>query len=229
LAVVIAENLGVPDINLEDLGVVIPGSSGINLTDTYELYEITASNDLKAKVSDETVAINDGLSCLSKEDGLKHISIETEYENLKSVSICQVYDNSGITDCNSGTTFEFDGESFKDPNYTHSNTMNADRIGVNSDGLYKVHYNISHINQSYSRKNVRVFCTINDLTMINPSLSYAYSRNTVDKFATNSATFFVELDAGDFITLVCERAGSSGSAISEAEGCWLIIEKVRDR
>jgi len=144
-----------------------------------------------------------------------------------SVFICQVYDASGITDCNSGVLFPFDGESFKDLNYTHSNTIEPERVVVNSGGIYKVHYNISHVNQTGSRKNIRVFCVINDLTMINPSLSYSYSRDSIDRYATNSASFFVLLNEGDYITVTCEQAGSSGSAISEAEGCWLMMEKMR--
>lgn len=167
-------------------------------------------------------------STISGVDPIKSYHLATKYYVDTTASICQVYDNSGITDCNSGVVFPFDGESFKDLNYTHSNTINPERVVVNSSGIYKVHYNISHINQTSSRKNIRTFCVINDSVMINPSLSYAYSRNTIDKWATNSASFFVLLNEGDYITLVCEQAGSAGFAISEAEGCWLMMEKVRN-
>jgi len=87
MAVIIAKNTSMLDIILEDLGVIIPGSSIINLTNIYELYEITASDDLKTKVSIETVIINDGVSDLSMEDGLKHISQETIYEDDPDMSI----------------------------------------------------------------------------------------------------------------------------------------------
>lgn len=82
MAVIIAKNTSTLDIILEDLGVIIQGFSMINLTDTYELYEIIASDDLKTQVSIETIVINDGVNDLSKEYGLRHISIETEYEDL---------------------------------------------------------------------------------------------------------------------------------------------------
>lgn len=147
---------------------------------------------------------------------------------IPSGSICQIYDSTGGIPCNSGQEIPFDAENFKDSNYEHSNTVDPEQLGVKSPGIYKVYYNISHINQTSSRKNVRSFCVINGITFIAQSISYSYSRNTNDAHASNSAQFFISLNNGDYITIVCEQAGSSGSALSEAESSWLMIEKIRD-
>jgi len=87
MSFIIAKNTSILDIILEDLGVIIPGSSMINLTDTYELYEIIASEDLKTQVSIGTIVINDGVNDLGMEDGLKHISQETVYEDDPDMNI----------------------------------------------------------------------------------------------------------------------------------------------
>ena len=225
---VIAKNVTTFDINLEDMGFTISALSTVNLTDIFSLNDVTESNDLKTNVENENIIINDGVKDLGKEDGLYHITYETAYEDMKEISICQVYDISGTTNCNSGVNFPFDAESFKDSNYEHSNVNSPDKIIVKSKGVYKIFYNISHINKNNVRKNIRTFCVINDTIMINPSLSYSYSRNKANPYATNSAYFFVFLNSGDYITVVCEQAGESGSTISEAEACWLTIEKIRN-
>ena len=87
MSIIIAKNTNVLDIILEDLGIVIPGSSILNLTDTYELYEIIASDDLKTQVFNQTIIINDGTTDLSKEDGLNHISQETVYEYSPDMNV----------------------------------------------------------------------------------------------------------------------------------------------
>ena len=82
---IILKNLITSDVKIEDLGIIIPGSSVYNLTDTFKLHEIVASDDLKTKINDETLIINDGVIDLNKEDGLKHITYETVYEDKLQV------------------------------------------------------------------------------------------------------------------------------------------------
>lgn len=96
MALIIATNSEALDIVLGDLGIIIPGASVVNLTDTYELYEIIASDDLKTQVSIGTIVISDGSNDLSKEDGLKHISQKTVYENDPNI-IVQTSSEESIT------------------------------------------------------------------------------------------------------------------------------------
>ncbi len=87
MVIIVIKNTNILDEVLEDLGIIVPGSSIINLTDMYELYEITASNDLKTQVSIDTLVINDGVNDLNREDGLKHISQGTVYEDDPGIDI----------------------------------------------------------------------------------------------------------------------------------------------
>lgn len=69
------------DIMLEGLGIAIPGSSIINLTDSFEWHKIASSDYLKVKIKLEEVVINDGINDLNKEDGLNHVTYETKYKD----------------------------------------------------------------------------------------------------------------------------------------------------
>lgn len=92
---VLAKNTTTSDITLEDLGVIIPGSSILDLTETYAFYEITASKDLKTQISNGNVIINDSINDLSMENSLKHIGEESIYED--ELKIDRTVDNTEST------------------------------------------------------------------------------------------------------------------------------------
>lgn len=95
---VIVKNTNISDVKLEDLGITVPGSSVYNLTDTFELHEVVSSDDLKIKVTEDILIINDGYNDLSKEDGLKHITYETVYEDkLQSEKIVDLTESSSYS------------------------------------------------------------------------------------------------------------------------------------
>ena len=60
MPIVFVKNTTIVDIVIEDLGIIIPGSSITNLTETFEFYEITSSDDLKNQISAGDLIINDG-------------------------------------------------------------------------------------------------------------------------------------------------------------------------
>ena len=95
MPIVFVKNTTILDIVLEDLGIIIPGSSIMNLTETFEFYEITSSDDLKNQISDGNVIINDGVVDLSKDNGLKHVSQESIFED--ELKINRIVDNSEST------------------------------------------------------------------------------------------------------------------------------------
>lgn len=79
--IVIAKNITVSNIIIEDLGIEIPSGAQIDLTEFFEKIEIGNSDDLDSKVSSGNIVINDGTNDLSITNGLKHINFETEYED----------------------------------------------------------------------------------------------------------------------------------------------------
>jgi len=93
--------------------------------------------------------------------------------------------------------------------------------------LYKVTYNISWADSDINRRNVRAYCRINGTTTIVPSVSYAYARNTTDARATNTACFYVNLNSGDYIEVLCEQSGTGGTARTIANESWITIEFIR--
>ena len=84
--IVIVKNDTTSVITIEDLGIEISGSGQVTLSDISNLSEIISSNDLKSLVSNSTLIINNGINDLSVEDGLKYISINTDYEDEYNVS-----------------------------------------------------------------------------------------------------------------------------------------------
>jgi hypothetical protein len=144
--------------------------------------------------------------------------------------ICQVYDSSGGTDCNvatPGTAIPFDAQTNVDSMFTHSTTTNPSRVTCTRPGLYKITYSISWEDSDANRRDVRSYCRINGTTTLTPSAAYAYGRNTTDAEATNSTTFLTTLSANDYVEVMCEQAGTAGTAPTIADESWLLIEFVR--
>lgn len=85
MATIIAKNVGEFDIMIEDLGINVPKSNQIELvgdTGVFNIFEVTSSTNLKEHVTNETIVINDGLIDLSVENGIKHLTLVTEYEGV---------------------------------------------------------------------------------------------------------------------------------------------------
>ncbi len=81
MAIVIAKNVDVSDVTIEDLGTVIPLGDQETLTDNYSFVEVCDSKDLKTLVQNGNIVINDGTEDLGMADGLKHIGLKSEYED----------------------------------------------------------------------------------------------------------------------------------------------------
>lgn len=86
MSTIIAKNNTGSDIFLKDLGVTVPASSSLNLTEIIEVERITESDNLKTEVTSGDITINDGTNDLSISDGLLHIKFETEYEDESTKS-----------------------------------------------------------------------------------------------------------------------------------------------
>ena len=73
LPIIIAKNQTIGDIYLENVGLTIPGSGDITLTDFAHFYEIAADAVLNQAVVDGDVIINDGISDLSLDESLAYL------------------------------------------------------------------------------------------------------------------------------------------------------------
>jgi hypothetical protein len=81
MSTIIAKNDSTAEIFIDDLGIGVPALDEINLTQLFEKEEIVGSDDLDTLVSNGLLIINDGTDDLSISDGLKHINLQTEYED----------------------------------------------------------------------------------------------------------------------------------------------------
>ena len=85
-AIIIAINVTLSDINIDDLGITIAASgspdSSRTLSDLYTTFEIVSSDNLKTEVIAEDIVINDGSGDLSVDDALQQLKIETEKEDV---------------------------------------------------------------------------------------------------------------------------------------------------
>jgi hypothetical protein len=143
--------------------------------------------------------------------------------------IAQVYEQAGGLDVNQNTATPvgFDAVTRLDSAYAHNPAANNSRIFVNFAGWYRVSYNISSSNTDNGRRNIYCFARRNGVEKVIPSGSYSYSRNTTDRYATNTATFLVEMfNPGEHLEILCERQGSTDPAFLVAGESWLVIEKI---
>ncbi len=82
---IIAKNNTGGAINLQDLGIEIPGSGQRTLTTIFTKIEISTSTDLSDQVISGDITINNGTNDLSIINGLAHINFETEYEDVDPI------------------------------------------------------------------------------------------------------------------------------------------------
>ena len=87
-ATIIATNVTLSDMNIDDLGITIAASgspdSSVILSDLFTTFEIISSEDLRAEVATGYIVINDGgPTALSIDDALMHLKVETEYQDME--------------------------------------------------------------------------------------------------------------------------------------------------
>lgn len=81
MATIIIKNNTDSNVTIEDLGITIAASSQRTLSDLFTLVEISDSEDLVTYVNNETFTVNNGVEDLHRINGLKHINLETVYED----------------------------------------------------------------------------------------------------------------------------------------------------
>ncbi|RLB71280.1 MAG: hypothetical protein DRH04_02045 [Deltaproteobacteria bacterium] len=86
MTIIIIKNNSGSDQDILDLGITIEDGTQRNLTDEFTLDEIDGSQDLYNLVDNGTLVVNDGTQDLSASDGVKHISLITDYEDDTGLS-----------------------------------------------------------------------------------------------------------------------------------------------
>ena len=143
----------------------------------------------------------------------------------------QFYDSIGSQDVNVSTpvAIQFNQETREDAGITHDTVTNNSRVYLDDADWYEVTYSISHESQTNARKNIRCAVRLNGTTTVIPSDSYAYSRNTTDEWATNTATTLLQTTSSDeYYEIVCRGEGSNvdgDSANTVADQSWTLVEK----
>lgn len=140
----------------------------------------------------------------------------------------QAYSTTGGLDINtnSPTAIPFNSEMIKDAVFEHSNYINPSRVLVLMTGLYKISYNISYAGSG--RRNVRCYARKNGSIDIIPSASSSYVNSSTDSDGTNAASFMIQLNTNDYVEIVGIRSGTSGSAVTIANQCWIMLEFIRE-
>ena len=85
-ATIIAINVTLSDIFIDDLGLTIAASgspdSSRTLSDLFTTFDIVSSTHLQAEVATGDIVINDGTDDLSISDGLNQLKVETKLEDI---------------------------------------------------------------------------------------------------------------------------------------------------
>lgn len=152
----------------------------------------------------------------------------TFYPELEANIIC-VSDSAGGLNVNVITpvAVPFNTDVLKnDTTFTHNTSTNNTRIYINSTGLYKINYTINWSIGTANDANIRTRIRKNGDTYIVPSTDYAYGINPDHQQGTNSSILYVSLTNGDYIEVMCDRAGDTPTTLTIAGASHLSMELI---
>lgn len=191
-----------------------PGSAGIlNLNLLKD--NILVSNDI------DNINFTGNVDLIKSDDT---VEVRVNHAKSKIIQLCDTYGNKDIN-TSTPTAINFDLPQYGDSSYyDHFNN----RIYILKSGIYRLTYNVSFEAMDNSRKSIKIQCRKNNNIYVNPSSSYGYTRNKVDKYGSCSATCLISLSANDYVELMGKRVGSTGQALTVANESWFILELVRE-
>ena len=100
-----AKSISGSDIFLEDIGITIPVSSFLTLSDLFTLTEISSSLDLYNEVDNDNIIINNGTIDLEKSVALEYITLET----IPSIEGVVTIEEDNVVVANNVNTINFEG------------------------------------------------------------------------------------------------------------------------
>ena len=122
----------------------------------------------------------------------------------------------------------WENEIREDAGFTHDPVVNNSRVAIDDAGWYRISYSVSHENGGGSRKTIRCRIRMNGSTYVDYSTSYAYSRDTTDEWATNTASAFVQTtSANEYYEIMCNGEGSTigtQTALTVQNASWTFAE-----
>lgn len=142
------------------------------------------------------------------------------------IAFAQLYDSNGGYNINSTTPVAIllAGMDFLDATYFAYPGTTALEFLVNA--VYRVTYQVNWYGDN-SRKIIRTRIRTNGTTYNDRSVSHNYSRGSGNRECSNGAVFLWQFNAGDFIEIVCDRQGDSGTVMPFQYQSWLLAELVR--
>ena len=82
--IILAINDTTAEVFIDDLGISIPYGESRSLFSEFAIEELHSSNDLKAHILAGNIIINDGSKNLGINDGIAHVSLESEYTDREA-------------------------------------------------------------------------------------------------------------------------------------------------
>ena len=133
--------------------------------------------------------------------------------DVNFVKIIECYNTEEINvNVNDAVAISWGVEDFKDDLYVHSVSTNNSRVGIKRNGIYEIIYTICINNTNYNGKTIRARIRVNGSTYQDRGTSYSYSSNNINGKQSNTIIFPIILNVGDYIEVMCDKQGSSGTA-----------------
>jgi len=163
------------------------------------------------------------------EDSTSKVTITVDESGGFTPKIIQCYNTTSVN-INQATPqpISWGGEDVKDDDYySHSNSSNNTRIYADVAGYYKLTYSINTDNADNSRTTIRTRVRRDGSTYEDRGTAYSYMRNTTDDKATNNASFIINLSANEYVEVLGDQEGSSGTTGTIIDESWISLEFIR--
>jgi hypothetical protein len=142
-------------------------------------------------------------------------------------TIIQLVDNAGGQSLNDVVfnPIDWDTQDFVDSRYfSHSTSTNPSRINILKTGIYEMSYVVNG-DSGNGRVVVGVQFRISGTTIVGPTLSASYGRNTSNDDTQNAiAPYTISLSSGDYVELGAFRLGDSTAVSSKADASFVKIK-----
>jgi len=225
--IVIAKNSKTYNVDIEDLGLTVPLTGQLNLTDICQLSSVLTSKDLYNLVNTNILTINDGSSDLNKATALDFLTIEV-FDTGGSLGadfeIIQLWnDNTQNINNSTPTRIKFDERLYYDANnYSHDQSTGI--ITVLTSGLYEVYY---HINAQFIGNDCIVETYANfSGTVFTRSSGFLGAYRPSIRMITNKC--LKELLVNDTIEVFSVRNKNTSAINTIQQKCFMSVIKLRN-
>ncbi len=154
------------------------------------------------------------------------------YAGYEGDNVTLIYATTFGQDVETPTPLNLSAEMRKDSGFTHSTTVNPERLYVNVAGWYKVSYGC-HFTQQSTGTNHRLIVETwveNTGTEIVPSRTSCYIRDSESdrNRCSNKGTFIVSLNDGDYLELWANKTKGTGTNPATTESCYMYVQMVNN-